>query len=437
VLLVYTPVVTSRLKYTFNLFLKELAGIDITFVTSEEEFKNYAGAKINYSQSALGDDLFFGASGFLEEKGIEDKTADIEVFTWEDTIGFFKLKQPSVLPFDVFAAVFYLVSRYEEYLPHIKDTHNRFTANQSLAYNNKFLQKPVVNIWANKIKTIIKNKYPDIVFKENKYKYISTVDIDNAFAYIEKGGFRTAGALVRSLFFFDFNEFVERIKVISGLKDDPYDTYQYMLDIHKKYNLETIYFFLVGEYGENDKNVSVKSNRLQTLIKTLADYGKVGIHPSYASSGESNKLRREVNSLSRILKREVTKSRQHFLRLNLPYTYRQLIDLDITEDYTMGYANDVGFRASICSPFKFYDLDLETETPLTIYPFAVMDATLLYYLQVTHTDAINYIKPLVDEVRSVKGVFISLWHNESLSDKLPWTNWKHVYEEMIDYAATK
>ncbi|MGI8893370.1 MAG: polysaccharide deacetylase family protein [Bacteroidia bacterium] len=434
-LLVYTPSITSRLKYIFNLVINQLAGIDFTFTASKEDFINSTNPKINYSHHSFGDELFFEASGLLEEKGIVDKSIDIEVFPWEDSIGFFKTKQPSALPFDVFSAAFYLVSRYEEYLPHIKDTHSRFTPNQSLAFNNNFLQKPVVNIWAKKIKTLIKNKFPEITSREHRYKFVSTVDIDNAFAYVEKGGLRTAGALARSLFFLNFSEFIERVKVISGIQDDPYDTYQFMLDLHKNYNIETIYFFLVGEYGENDKNVSIKSNRLQTLIKTLADYGKVGIHPSYGSSKDPVKLRRELNSLSKILKRDVTKSRQHFLRLNLPTTYRLLIDLDITEDYTMGYANDVGFRASICSPFRFYDLDMENETTLTIYPFAVMDATLLYYLKIKNTEAINYIKPLVDEVKAVNGIFISLWHNESLSDKFPWTNWKHVYEEMVEYAS--
>ena len=433
-MLVYTPVVTPRLKYIFNLMLYKLAGINYTITTSEEEFKNSDKPKLNYSHHPFEDEIFFQSSDLLEERGIEDKTSEIEVFKWEDTIGFFKVTNDSAIPFDPFAAAFYLVSRYEEYLPHIKDAHNRFTPNQSLAFNNNFLQKPVVNIWAKKVKAIIKYKYPQLKTKEHKYKFISTVDIDNAFAYIENGGLRTFGALLRSLAFLNIKEFTERLKVITGLATDPYDTYSYMLDLHKKYNIESIYFFLVGDYGINDKNVSIKSNRLQTLIKSLADYGKIGIHPSYASSKEPKKIKKELNSLTRVLKREVTKSRQHFLRLELPYTYRQLIDLDISEDYTMGYANDVGFRAGICSPFKFYDLDLELETTLTIYPFAVMDATLLYYLQVSNQEAIEYIKPLIDEIKAVDGVFISLWHNESLSQKFPWTNWRHVYEEMIEYA---
>ena len=436
-LLIYTPAITSRLKYIFNLVIKQLAGFEYRLTTSIDEFKSSTGPKLNYSHHLLDDELFIGSSGLLDERGIEDKTTIIEVFSWENSIGFFKVNSPSLFPFDPFSAAFYLVSRYEEYLPHIKDVHGRFTPNQSLAFNNNFLQKPVINIWAQKLKTFILDKYPDLKTKEHRYKYITTIDIDNAFAYTEKGGLRTVGALLRSLLLLNFNEFFERTRVIAGLQQDPYDTYHYLLDIQKKFNLETIYFFLVGEYGENDKNVSIKSNKLQTLVKTLADYGKVGIHPSYASSKEPYRLKKELNSLSKVLKREVTKSRQHFLRLNLPFTYRHLIDLDITEDYTMGYANNVGFRASICSPFKFYDLDLETETNLTIYPFEVMDATLLYYLKVSPEEAINYIKPIIDEVKAVNGIFISLWHNESLGEKFPWANWKHVYEEMVEYASVK
>src|SRR5205814_2896242 len=114
----------------------------------------------------------------------------------------------------------------------------------------------------------------------------------------------------------------------------------------------------------NDKNTPVESKKLQSLIKNLGDYAEVGIHPSYGSNSKEGQLKKEIDRLSKILHKDVHKGRQHFLKLSLPETYRNLIELDITEDYTMGYAFQPGFRASICMPFNFYDLDNEIETKL-------------------------------------------------------------------------
>jgi len=97
-------------------------------------------------------------------------------------------------------------------------------------------------------------------------------------------------------------------------------------------------------------------------------------------------LRKEISRLRKVLKRDISKARQHFLMLHFPATYRRLIDHDITDDYTMGFSGEVGFRASICTPFYFYDIEQETVTKLLIHPFAVMDATLKYYMKVKPED---------------------------------------------------
>lgn len=434
-LLVYTPKITVRLNYIFDLIFNKILGIDYELTEDTAEFKAHKGASLNYSYHPFGDELFFYADHLLLEKGIEDQ--QISVFDWEGTKAFFATHPKYVFPFDPFAASFYLVSRYEEYLPHIRDAHDRYNTSESLASQKNFLQKPLVNIWAQKIKQVILKKYPDEHFPKMEYKYISTIDIDNAYAYLEKGLMRTLGAFLRSLVHFDFEGILDRARVMLGFQQDPFDTFDYQLNLHQEKKVKCIYFLLLGEYGENDKNVPTDSKKFQSLIKSLADYSEVGIHPSYASNKNPTRLKSELNLLNKILKREVTKSRQHFLKLRLPGTYRKLIDLDIKDDYTMGYASYVGFRASICTAFNFYDLDLEQSTSLVIHPFAAMDATLRYYMKVTPEEAMNYIRPLIDEVRAVDGTFISLWHNESMSENKTWKGWLQVYEQMVEYATQK
>ena len=431
-LLVFTPSSTPRLRFIFDFIFRDILGMPYMLTHDKAHFRSSSLPKLHYGESPLDTEPFIYSSRLLFEKGISDQ--EITVFEWEDCKAFFATHPKYLFPFDPFAASFYLISRYEEYLPHKRDLYNRFEASQSLAYEKGFLHKPVVDIWAMKLRDVLLRIYPSLEFTDRRYKYISTVDIDNAFAYREKGLFRTAGAYLRALFALDFKEISKRFAVLFRMEKDPYDTYDDLLGLQTRYSFQSIYFFLLGDYGENDKNVPHFSKRLQTLIKSIADYSDTGIHPSFNSNAAPDKLITEISRLRKILKRDVKKSRQHFLILNFPSTYRRLIDQDITDDYTMGYAAQVGFRAGTCTPFYFYDLDLETETRLRVHSFAAMDATLRYYLKINPSQAIHVVEPLIDEVKKVNGTFISLWHNESLSDKSPWEGWQGVYEQVIQKA---
>ncbi len=434
-LLIHCREITPRLKYTLDLVFRDYLGMAYGLTTDDTSFVQATGPRLSYGDAPLGDEVHIRAIHLLFEKGIADQ--EIAVFDWEGTKAFFATDRQAAFPFDPFAASFFLVSRYEEYQPHIRDAHDRFDAPESLASQKNFLGKPVVNIWALRLRDLLLERYPGLSCTERKYRYISTIDIDNAFAYLEKGFMRTAGAYARSVLQLDLDDLAERTRVLAGLLPDPFDTYAYQLDMQRTYGFRCIYFTLLAEYGENDKNVPPDSRRLRSLIKYLADYAEVGIHPSYGSNRHPGRLKKELATLSRILKREVTRSRQHFLVLRLPDTYRRLIELDITDDYTMGYARQAGFRAGICTPFYFYDLDMERPTTLRIHPFAVMDATLRYYMQVSPAEAMNHIAPLIDEVRRVNGDFISLWHNESMSENKIWSGWRPVYEQMVAYATGK
>src|SRR5690606_16885198 len=132
---------------------------------------------------------------------------------------------------------------------------------------------------------------------------------------------------------------------------------------------------------------------------------------------------------------DVTKSRQHFLKLSFPETYRNLIDLEITDDYSMGFAAESGFRAGICTPFRFYDLELETETPLIVHPFAFMDGTYIYYKKMRAEDAWNEISQYIEVYKKYGGEFTPIWHNRIFSEREPeWKGWNHVFEEMVKAA---
>lgn len=425
-ILVFSHKLSNRLKYIFSTIFKDILLVEIDFTNDVDIFENFEGPKINYSTSKLNSGLFFQSSSILFETGINEQT--ISVFEYEGNKCFYSVSKESSFPFDPFGASFYLISRYEEYLPHIKDEHDRFMASDSVAFKNNFIDTPLVNVWINLIVHKIESKYTGFKFPERKFSFTSTIDIDNAFAYRHKGFLRMTGGLLKSL---KENTLKERVNVLRGKEKDPFDTFDDQFELHKKYNISPIYFFLMGDYDVNDKNIPVKNKTFQALIKSLADYYTIGIHPSYASNKNSAILSKEISRLQKITHRNIKKSRQHFLKLNLPYTYRNLLDNDIQEDFTMGYAEISGFRASICSPYYFYDLDTETLTNLKIIPFTIMEATYQYYLKLAPEEAWLHINNLMSKVKKVNGTFVSVWHNESLSDKGIWKGWKKVYEQML------
>ena len=430
-LLILVQKETNRLRYTMQLILTRLLGLSYKFTVDVSVFDQYNGPKFAYGVTADEKSLFFASNGLLSESKISAK--DLKHSIYKNEICLFSVTNASsALPFDPFAATFYLVSRYEEYLPHIRDSHNRFLASGSDAFQHGYLQKPLVNIWSLQIKDILHGWFPGLVFSTPVYNFISTIDVDAAYAYKNKGLTRELGGIYKALQNRDYDEVKQRIRALLHLEQDPFDTFELQMQLQKKYNYQAIYFILLADYGPNDKNIPHNNRYFKNLIRYLSDYAEIGIHPSYASSLEPSLMVMETARLAKILKLEIEHSRQHFLKLTLPETYRNLINNDITHDYTMGYAEVAGFRASICTPFPFFDLDQDLPTNLILHPFAVMDGTLNNYMKQTPEQATGIINNLITETRKVGGTFISLWHNSSLNDQGEWKGWLDVYIKMVE-----
>ncbi len=435
-MLILVPKTTNRLHYIFDLIIKDLLGISFKFTTDNETFASFDGPKFHYGDSQFWHEPFQKATGLLFEHDITEK--ELKIIDYNDVKAFFPVyNDKSAFPFDIFAASFYLVTRYEEYLPHINDKFGRFQAKDSILFKMNMLEKPLVNIWAQELGNILTAIYPDLHIKKKSFSFIPTYDVDAAWAYKNKGIFRTIAAFARDLIHLDFAEYKMRWKVVFGREHDPFDTFDYQLQLQKELNLHPKYFILCGEYDLNDKNISLRNSDFQNLIKKLGDYAEVGIHPSFSSYLNKEKVGMEIKNLSKVLNREITMSRQHFLRLQMPLSYQILIDLDITDDYTMGYATQPGFRAGIADTFRFFDLEHDNVTNLNIHPFAVMDGTLRDYLELNVEESYEKIIGLIQEVRNVNGTFILLWHNETLSDKKRWTGWLSLYRRLLDFALVK
>jgi hypothetical protein len=429
-LLVYSHKITPRLTYIFKHFFVRILQIPVVFTTKVDEFVAHNGPKITYSKNPLGSEFFIRSQGLLFEQGIND--VEVNVSIWDEIPCFFYEGESSTIPFDIFSASFYLITRYEEYLPHVQDIHERFPADESLAFKNGFLEKPIIDIWAFKFLELLKDKFPNYDYKERTFSQISTIDVDVAYAYKHKGIVRSLGGYLKDIFQFNFNNLWNRLLTNLNFREDYYNTFSKILQFKKEKNVNTLFFFLLGDYTTYDKNISFSNNKFRSLIKSVADYTKIGLHPSYFSLKDEEKLKKEKKRLEGIINTPTEFSRQHYLRLIIPDTYQNLIDLDIKEDYSMGFAKRVGFRASTCTPFYFYDLDFEIQTPLKIVSFALMDVTLKQHMGLNNDASLKKILELKNEVKKVNGTFVSLFHNETLSENLYWKGWTSIYEKMLD-----
>lgn len=422
----YSHNVTNRLKYTSEVLFRYILKVDIQWVEREEFVRLENVPKLNYSSEAIVDSIWISPHSLLFETNI--KPQEIAVSHLEGIPYFFKTASKSDIQYDLLASTFYLISRYEEYLPFKADAYGRFSAKESLAYKANFLHLPVVHYWANALKIKIQEQYPDFTFPSGEYKQLNTIDIDVAYAYRGKPFWRHLGGIFKSIVQLNIRELIPRFRYYITQKD-PYDTYDYILQFSKDKKIEPIFFIQMGKYGTFDKNIPLKKP-LKSLIERLSKIGKIGIHPSYQSNADSSELKWEIQNLEGVLKQKVSKSRQHFLKLSFPETYEKLIANGIEEDYTLGYADQTGFRAGICTSYPFFNLQLDEIRPLLLTPFQIMDGTLKDYLHLTPEEAILRINETKKIVQEVNGTFVSIFHNSSLTNSAEWEGWQKIYEEM-------
>ncbi|MEP7107982.1 MAG: polysaccharide deacetylase family protein [Ferruginibacter sp.] len=422
-LLLHATARSPRLQYICHFIFKEIMSVDFFITTDKEEFSNYNGVKIRYANEVITNDhVTIGDCGLLFENNIREQ--DIQCFDVNNYKAFFKTGNAD-LPFDMLAAAFYLLSRYEEYIPHNKDIYGRYAHENSLASRESFLHLPLINIWVDYLIEILKWKFPGFAIHLSPFSFLPTYDIDMAFSYKYKGWLRNAGSFIRSPSF-------NRVKVLSGSEKDPFDCYAWLNVLHMRYNLHPIYFFLVAEENSKyDKNILPQNKAMWKLVREHASQYATGIHPSWQSGDKPALLRKEIEQLEVMSEKTVTRSRQHYIRFDLPAGYRQLMEQGITDDYSMGYGSTNGFRASVASSFYWYDLQKNESTLLRIHPFCFMDANSFYEQKYSASEAYSELMRYYSICNKVKGQLITIWHNNFLGTDPQFSGWRNFYEQFI------
>lgn len=425
-LLIYLSKNSARCQYVFDMIFKYQFAIEYRVTNDLTEFKNHSKEKINYSHAKITNEFFIKTSSFLFETDIRKQ--EIKVLQKNGTTVLFPTENDDS-GFDIFSAVFYLISRHEEYSPSARDQFGRFKAQESLAFKNNFLHLPIVDIWIDNFKIALQNKFPSLQIKCPSFNAILTYDIDVAYKYRGRDFLRSTGSALKDILSLKLKNIAERISVVCGHKNDPWDVYSYLSKTIRTNNLNSIFFFLLSDKSKHDRNLNYQDAAMKGLVTDIAKFSEIGIHPSFYSTTFPEKILIEKERLQKLSGKKITKSRQHYLKFILPDTYNSLLAAGITEDYSMGFSQMPGFRAGTCKPFYFYDLKNEKATELKIFPITFMESTL--NISADPDKAFQKIILLLEEVKKVNGTFISLWHNHTISETNEYQQWRNVYEKMI------
>lgn len=431
-MLLYSHIISPRVQYIVH-FLSGYYGISIKIVADETSYRTATDAcKINYSaRHLLQNEIWIQPHSLLFDAGI--KPVSISCFNHNGNAAFFKTCGD--FPFDLFSAIFFLLSRYEEYLPHQKDMYGRYAHENAIAYQHNFLKTPLVNIWLEDFRKLLIQKDPQFTIHHSPFNFLPTYDIDIAWSYKAKGFKRTAGAIFSAAIRGRWQTFAKRIRTLQGKEKDPFDAFGWLDDLHQHFKLEPLYFFLVAQQRSKlDKNNSPDSKLFQNLISRTAQQNKVGLHPSWQSGDSTSLLKNEKNFLANHSQQSITASRQHYIRFTLPQTFRRLIAAGITDDYSMGYGSINGFRASVASPFYWYDIESEEETKLLLHPFCFMDANSYYEQQQTPEETWDELRHYCHTVKSVNGYLCTIWHNHFLGTDAAFKGWQELYERFVALA---
>ena len=431
-MILFTEKASSRLRYIADFFSKEILAEDIIITGDPETFRQSALPRINYSDYPLTEkEIWIKPAGLLAETGI--CAPSISCFEWNGYKAFFKTEGD--FPFDIFSSAFYLLSRYEEYLPHEKDMYGRYAHENSLAYKEEFLKFPLVNIWLQDFKKFLQSKYSSGITHHSSFRFLPTYDIDIAYSYRGKGFFRNTAGFVKSFFRGDFAAIRERSRVLSGKEKDPYDSFDWMDELHRGNNLQPVYFFLIPEIqGTYDKNILPSEPVMKKLVTDTAEKYTTAIHPSWKSGDEECLLSEETGRLRELTGKTVDTARFHYVRFHLPHSYRRLIHEGIKKDHSMGYGSINGFRASVASSFFWYDLEKEEQTELEIFPFCFMEANSYYEQKYSVKETKEEIMQYLSVVRSVNGLLITLWHNHFFGTCKEFAGLREVYADFIKEA---
>lgn len=334
---------------------------------------------------------------------------------------------------DIIAAIFFMLTRWEEIANNSKDIHNRFNEKENLSIKFGFHKRPVVNDYISALVKMLNDSGIEVALNNREFRVFLTHDVDYIARYDKFG--KIVKALLGDIFRRkSIKTFLKTFKAVCKQKfakaTDVYDKFDFLMDISEKKNLKSNFYFIPGLKSEKDVQYSIFHKNVKNIIKKIKNRNHIiGIHPSYSSFNNSSQLRKEFNRISSFVD-GVSEGRQHYLRYLIPQTFRDWEACNLKVDSGIGFYADIGFRAGICYEYPIFDIELRNQLALRERPLIVMDTALRAKYK-TKENCLNQVLKIANIVKSYNGDFVLLWHNSNLSVN-EWEGWDSVYQKIVE-----
>ena len=348
----------------------------------------------------------------------------------------FSIKNSTIIVgIDIFASSFFMLTRWEEHVTKNRDKHGRFSAYESLAFKNRFLDRPIVNEYIEMLKNIIFSMDKNSKFKIQNSKLYLTHDIDIPFRYMSiKNNIREVigDIVIRKSFKIAMDSIKRQVKVFLKMEKDPFDTYDFLMDTSENLGVKS-YFFLhssnLSKYDySNDKYIKQIANKIKKRGHLI------GYHPSYNSSSNDKIFKKDKEKIEFIIGEKIEFSRQHYLRFEIPTTWQMCENHGMKWESTLGYAEREGFRAGVCYAYSVFNILTRSKLHLKERPLIVMDTSFpSYQEEVTPQEIQKSIIDLIKKIKKYNGDFVFLWHNSSFNMSY-WLKYQEIYRKILVYA---
>ena len=442
-------------KYILNVIFREFLGIDFNLIIKSDNNSDW-NIELENKNKLIVEDWFFNKytheKEYLNKNNIPTKVELYKEkkikFLAEKNIpvifGLPKLKKKVLSDskefhcgIDIFASSFFMLTRWEEYVNKERDNHNRFSSCDSLAFKNNFLHRPVVNEYVFFLQSLIQSLDFSIKIKKREYKMLVTHDVDVLFRYSSwRSGLVeiVRDISVRKNPLLAFKNTILKIKSIFKISKDPYDTFDFLMNLSETNGLKSFFFFMAKGITQFDNRYSLDNPKTSALIERIKKRGHhVGIHPTYNSYNDVTQFSKEKTELKKASNiTNINFGRQHFLRFEVPTTWQIWEDNNMNWDSTLSYADREGFRCGVCYEFPVFNFLTRKELNLYEMPLTVMEGSFATYQKhISKQDMIDKIVNLQKKVKKYNGTFVFLWHNSSFNTPA-WNKYKGVYEYIIE-----
>ena len=327
---------------------------------------------------------------------------------------------------DVLAATFFMLSRWEETVVRARDEHGRFPAQAAVATRAGFLDLPVVDWYGIVLRAWMRRLRPGWQPSRTSFRILLSHDVDALRPYRGPlGAARAVGSrLLRqrtpSGAWQALNDAARQL--LAPRTTSTYRHLRLLVALSRRHRLHSAFYFMTATPTPRDNDYRLASPLGRRALALVRNAGfEVGFHPGYDTFDNPELLLLQKRRLDALLPPVAYGGRQHYLRFEVPTTWRHWERAGLAYDSTLGYAEAEGFRAGTCHPYAPFDVDENRVLRLQEVPLVVMDRTIMGYRGMTATAGVERMLALATRCRAVDGTFTLLWHNTPLTPQTaPW-----------------